>query len=260
MDNNSFDFRKSTKAIKELNGWNRDKELEELEKRKKNDPNFETVEEFDDKIIFHLKSNDPSDCGRKLFRKLDLEFEKGITVFVGCNGAGKTTLIRYLTQTLDRNLIEFYEWSDTKDGRSKGMSRASFYDDLSGLAARMVSSEGENIIINVIDLIKNINQFIKESEQKNIYIFLDGIDSGLSVDKIINIKEDFLHFIQEVYKDKNFFIFVTANQFELARGEKCFDTKSGKFIEFKTYESFKKFVLKSNAIKEKELDRLENKR
>ena len=47
------------------------------------------------------------------------------------------------------------------------------------------------------------------------------------------------------------FIVITANEYELCRRNKCFDVNSGEYIEFKDYEDYRKFILKSREKKDK---------
>ena len=46
-------------------------------------------------------------------------------------------------------------------------------------------------------------------------------------------------------------IVVSANEYEMARGENCFDVYNGKYIKFKDYEEYRQFILDSKEIKEK---------
>ena len=41
-----------------------------------------------------------------------------------------------------------------------------------------------------------------------------------------------------------------GNEYELARGENCFDVYNGKYIKLSNYERYRKFILKSREIKE----------
>ena len=44
-------------------------------------------------------------------------------------------------------------------------------------------------------------------------------------------------------KNTDVYIIVAANTYELARNEKCFDVVNGKYISFKDYEEYRKFIL-----------------
>ena len=47
------------------------------------------------------------------------------------------------------------------------------------------------------------------------------------------------------------YIVVSANEYELARGENCFDVYNGKYIQFEDYEDYRNFILNTRNIKDK---------
>ena len=83
------------------------------------------------------------------------------------------------------------------------------------------------------------------------WILLDAIDSGLSVDNIVDIKEYLFKTILEDAGDTTVRILVSANEYEICRNEQCMDVHTGKYRTFKGYESYRKFILKSREIKNK---------
>ena len=52
-------------------------------------------------------------------------------------------------------------------------------------------------------------------------------------------------------KGKDIYIIVSANVYEMCRGEKCFDTYLGKYVDIKSYDEYREFILKSRERKEK---------
>jgi hypothetical protein len=65
-----------------------------------------------------------------------------------------------------------------------------------------------------------------------------------------------LSWTENKQENQDIYIVISANEYELARCEKCFDVQNCKYREFKTYDSFRKFILKSrekrdNAIPQK---------
>ena len=46
------------------------------------------------------------------------------------------------------------------------------------------------------------------------------------------------------------YLVISANEYELARKESCFDVNKGKYITFKDYEDYRSFILNSRAFKE----------
>ena len=47
------------------------------------------------------------------------------------------------------------------------------------------------------------------------------------------------------------YIVVSANEYELVNGEECFDVMNGKYVRFKNYDDFKKFIMRSREKKDK---------
>ena len=84
---------------------------------------------------------------------------------------------------------------------------------------------------------------------KERWILLDAVDSGLSVDNIVDIKEDLFKTILEYNFGNEIYIIVSANEYEMARGEKCFDVYNGKYVEFKDYEEYRDFIVESKEWK-----------
>ena len=78
---------------------------------------------------------------------------------------------------------------------------------------------------------------------------IDAADSGMSIDNVCEIKEYLFKTILDDEKEADVYIVISANEYELARGEACFDTYNGKYIEFADYEAFRAFILDSRKIK-----------
>lgn len=216
---------------------------------------------------------DPYDCGIKLFKKKSIEIRSGITILVGCNGIGKSTLLNNIEEELRKEKIPCALFNNLQEGGSKSYSEKLFIGDFGSIAERMTSSEGENIIINMYEFLGKVFNFIKKGEYKRVnnpfdkifkksneekeisevknerWILLDAIDSGLSIDNIIYIKEVFKTLISHE-KDNAIYIIISANEYEMANGEKCFDVYNGKYIEFKNYEEYKNMIIESRKLKE----------
>lgn len=218
-------------------------------------------------------SKDPNDIGCTLYKKGTITIQPGVTVLVGCNGAGKTTLIRTLKEKLDKENIPHIEYNNLTEGGNSSMQEALFRDDMDFLVRGAISSEGERIVMNMERMARKIGDFVrtgKSNSMKNIFadifsdrkeekvepinerwIFLDAIDSGLSVDNIVDIKEVLFETILEHNTENDIYIIVSANEYEMARKQQCFDVYNGKYITFKDYEEYREFILKSKEIKYK---------
>ena len=212
-----------------------------------------------------------------LYKKRTITINEGVTVLVGCNGSGKTTLLHQIKDQLKRDNIPFVSFDNLHEGGSRAMSTAAFYNDFAFMGTAMASSEGENIVMNIGTLASTLRHFIKtgatsrrsdalerafakamwgddKNEAKEVpnerWLLLDAIDSGLSVDNIVEVKEYLFKTILQDAGDTKVYIVVSANEYELARGENCFDVYNGKYIKLSNYERYRKFILKSREIKE----------
>lgn len=222
---------------------------------------------------FILESNYYEECVG-LYKKNTVTINPGVTVLVGCNGIGKTTFIRQIRNRLKSLDIPYMEYDNLHDGGKESISKALFYSDFEFMAMAMQSSEGENIVLNISKLVCKLGQFIKtgipkeknlfakvfkamddtEGKDKNIiperWILLDAVDSGLSVDNIIGIKEHLFKTILKCNYGNEIYIVVSANEYEITRGESCFDVYNGKYVTFKDYEEYRQFIVNSKEWKE----------
>ena len=189
------------------------------------------------------------DVGCDIILKDEITLTPGLTVLVGCNGAGKTTLIQQLQGVLRSQDVEFIEHSNLHAGQKAEVERLAFYNEFEKLATVVQSSEGENIVFILGNVAKKIGELVRKTEQKEIFVFLDATDSGLSIDNVIEIK-DFFRFAQENDPHKEFYFIVSANEYEMANGEQCFDVRTGEYTTFEDYEDFRRFVLDSRAFKD----------
>ena len=189
------------------------------------------------------------DSKEPLYKKSAVELNPGVTVLVGRNGSGKTTFLIQLRQYLTKNKIPFISYDNMFDGGNNAvndlMEGLSYFKDIENraemFAMKWFSSEGQNIIINVTEFAKTAGKFIKNNKDKEkVFILFDAIDSGLSIDNIIEIK-DFLKIV--VNDAPNAYIIVTANSYEMCYQNRCYDIKNGEYIEFTNYENYKSFIL-----------------
>lgn len=214
--------------------------------------------------------------GKNLYKKESITINPGITVLVGCNGIGKTTLLHQMRDRLKKDNIPYIEFDNLHNGGSKSISEASFYGDFGFMATAMCSSEGENIVMNIGKLAERLGKFVKEGEdpkekkftqlakslakingedvkEESIpnerWILLDAVDSGLSVDNVVDIKEQLFKTILEYNYGNDIYIVISANAYEMARNEQCFDVYDGEYVEFKEYEEYRQFVLDSKEWK-----------
>lgn len=207
----------------------------------------------------------------RIFNSKNIEIQPGITVLVGCNGAGKSTLIHAIQEQLKKNDIEYLSYDNLHDGGNHSVSNAMFYNDTEFAASMMCSSEGETITLNIINLGKNMVYYLKHGKTKRTaldnlienmvnekreetvsqerWIFFDAIDSGLSIDNILDFKEFVLDPI--IKNNSDLYVIISANSFEMASGEQCLDVYNGQYCTFDNYEEYKKFICKTRERKDK---------
>lgn len=186
-----------------------------------------------------------------IFKNNTLEVNTGITVLVGCNGIGKTTLLHQIKQNLKDNDIpvcsyNFFE-DDEKNMRQKYLENG----ETRKLANFVTSSEGERIIYIACDLFYKIGRMVNENpNSKEYWVLVDAIDSGLSIDGIIEVKES-IKWVLEENKDKDVYFLISTNSYELARKEKCLMVENVKYTRFFSYEDYRNYILDSRNYKNK---------
>lgn len=195
---------------------------------------------------FSIHRNYYGECD--IYERDEIEIKPGVTVLVGCNGAGKTTLITQMMESLKERKIMAIMYDNLQDGGDRALSAAGYNEDFKLMAKLMQSSEGENIVNNVGEFAGRLGKMIRQQpDDSEIWIFFDAVDSGMSIDNIVDVKNFFNLVLKE--KGKTVYIVASANEYELARGEQCFDVHSGEYVTFSDYEDFRSFILKSREIK-----------
>ena len=195
--------------------------------------------------------NDAYGEGIKMYNKATIELVPGVTVLVGCNGAGKSTLLKQLYGIVQKENIPCVMFDNLKDGGGNARSKAEFYGDITFLATSMCSSEGENIALNMGNFAKMIESMFRNNPNDSEYwIFADAVDSGFSIDNVAKLKDELFKLILDIHKDKEVYIVITANAYEMARGEQCFDVINGKYVSIKSYEKYRSVILKSRGKKD----------
>ena len=214
------------------------------------------------------------DNGYPLYKKKHIEIQEGVTVLVGCNGIGKSTLLHQIKDHLKEDKIPYVLFDNLTEGGGHARQRSLHSGDFNFLATAVMSSEGENIIMNMNELAARLGYFVKEGmdpdktskmekaflsifEEKKEdsvlsderWILLDAVDSGLSVDNIVDLKEQLFQTILTHNFGKTIYIVISANEYEMARGEQCFDVYNGKYTTLKDYEEYRQLILDSKEWK-----------
>lgn len=203
---------------------------------------------------FKLKK-DYYDEGVNIFKKSEIEIEDGLTVLVGCNGAGKTTLLKQIKAQLDANEIPVLYHSNLTDGVGTMREKALLNSNIDFLALSIISSEGENIVNCMSEVARQMGTLSQNNPNaEELWFLMDAIDSGLSVDNIVELKQELINFVIEMENKigrKAYFV-ISANEYEFARNEACFDVIGGEYITFDTYDDYRKYILQSKERKSKQ--------
>ena len=195
-------------------------------------------------------SRTPYEEKQKLYKQSSITIEEGITVLVGCNGCGKSTLLKTIKKCLEDDNTPHLSYDNLYEGTTIAKDRALMNGDINYLASAMISSEGETIKLNLANLARNLGYNIlnKHKKAEEFWVLLDAVDSGFSIDNVIELKEELLKFILSNKPDTmKLYILISANEYELVSGEQCFDVYEGKYRTFKSYNSFKNFILRSRV-------------
>ena len=183
-----------------------------------------------------------------------VDFEPGYTVLIGPNGSGKSTYIKQIQYDFCREheypVIKF-GGRDEHDRFSRSASLMN--GDFEFLAGSMLSSEGENIMLRTSRLASYVGSQMRELRSKlykgPVFILLDSIDSGMSMDKLFVFRRDFIDFIILMEKqlgNDQLYIINAANDWELIREADQINVLTGKHMNIKTYESYRNFVFKNS--------------
>lgn len=197
------------------------------------------------------------ESGDEIYQFNSLTLNPGVTVLVGCNGSGKSTLLRMIQDHCNKKKIVVVSYDDERNGRSHAMDKMGFFGDIQGIAANFISSEGEKIRNNFGKFVRSIRSTIINNPQS--VILLDGLDSGQSIDSLVELKDLFQIILEDAEAHGvKCYIIITANSYELARGHKCIDVTTGKRRKFSSYEKYKQFVVGSSEYKAARYAKLDN--
>lgn len=215
---------------------------------------------------------DPYGEGFSTTRRKEIVFEPGVTVLVGCNGIGKSTLLNNIKSCLKKDNIPYYFYNNLTDGGHNSFEEMAYKENYGAVANMLCSSEGENITNNLGIMMAKLRKFIVSGDDGRLssafdrvfnhdeekittterWILLDAIDSGYSIDNVVELKDVFDLILEDANEmGYEVYIVVSCNEYELASNMKCLDISEGTYIEFGGYDSFKNFILKNRKKKNK---------
>jgi predicted ATP-binding protein involved in virulence len=177
------------------------------------------------------------------------DFKNEISVILAPNGGGKTTTLINLETELKKKNISVFLYSHYKDNYKLGkQGRDEIFADVNNVIYSHFKSEGEELQYSFNEWLEknifNVMFSIREhkSNIKELCILIDELDSGLSLDKIIDTVSIFEHFLKDARNaGVKMKIILSANSYELASQYKnsCYWLKTGKLIKIDTYDDFK---------------------
>lgn len=191
---------------------------------------------------------------------------------VGCNGIGKSTILYQMIHDNDNSLKETaYDLKDDYNAFSnlfnskKKNEYNEFYisinkdtklnikdDDsiLHNLFGNFMST-GEQNVHNILPNLPNIIESLNKLENKELYVMIDDLDVGVSIDVLIELAKIIDKLELKLKKlNINYYIVITANSYELARRFKCIDVINMKEISFKDYDDYANYVSETRKYKD----------
>ena len=179
-----------------------------------------------------------------LHKGFELELHPGVTCLVGPNGAGKTTLLTQLKEYAKANDIPMWQYSNFADGPHEDY----WYLETGKtemFATAAFSSEGEKVALHFAGRVGKMGNAIQKAsvEGKPIFVFLDALDSGASIDRARDVLELFKTIDSDIRSGTEAYILCAVNQYELTKPPvRCVDCRTGKEVSFKNYEDYAEFI------------------
>ena len=209
----------------------------------------------------------------KLFEKDTLTLTNKVTVLSGPNGYGKTTLMRELKtalkangaiqfdnnprsrklsfsaseifqdKSIDKNAtIGFLSYDSHDDDYSRTISSNLFNENFEQVALRKTSSEGQSNLLSLADLFDNAQAIAKEHQNlRHLILFVDGIDSGLSVDILRFIIDTLDHKLNQVERHNpnlEASIIFASNADEFVKSRPTIDPVTFEPVSYESYDDF----------------------
>lgn len=190
------------------------------------------------------------------------DFNTGVTMLIGPNGAGKSTLLRQLN-----SLFKEHNWTKiNSNDKIRDKYFVYYYDNvyeekfakdswiqdnskIERIATTFQNSEGQDMqdyLFYKVPEIGRTVRYAKENNYNGIFILLDGLDSGLSLDNLEQIRTQLLDFIINTDNRDGFEVYIicSANSFEFCNNYDCIDVTNQEHYIFNEYWEFRNHFIK----------------
>lgn len=229
-------------------------------------------------------TRDPYEYYDYLYEKNYINLRKNsITCFIGCNGSGKTTLLNSIKNRLMKECVVKVIKKDFYSGMVDNLVRVlsgeeekrpdlyliefnkrtditnNYNDHFFNSFEQNYSSTGEGVAIRFGKYASLIGGAISKLHDCKLMIMFDDCDAGTDISMISEIK-GILDLIVKDCKERNieYYIMLTSNSFEMARGMNCVSVHDFSKHKFTDYEDYKSFVLDSRIKKNKRIEEAKN--
>lgn len=229
-------------------------------------------------IIFTNITQDP--YGQPMFHNNHFTVTDKVTIFAGPNGYGKSTLTKMLKNCLKSQGIEESEKTAYERGISRAFSlidnekektsqkttfisydaHADSYHNATAsnllsenyrmFSMRSESSEGQNKLYSLMEVFDAAQEIALENDElEQIILFVDGIDSGLSIDMINLIMSTLdLKLGQIEQYGIEVALILTTNNYEMCRQRTVYDPITFEPVTYTNYEEFRKDMLAKSTL------------
>lgn len=138
--------------------------------------------------------------------------------------------------------IGFLSYNSHDDDYSRTISSNLFNENFEQVALRKSSSEGQNNLLSLADLFDNAQAIAKEHQNlRHLILFVDGIDSGLSINIlrfIIDTLDNKLNQVEHHNPNLEASIIFTANSYEFVRNLPTIDPVTFEPVTYDSYDDF----------------------